>query len=261
MNATLAIGILDWIHPQRWLDNPWMFLVAGFQIWMLVDAIRREEWLWAFFIFIFPVLNAVLYFFLVYRASGSVTRTSGFEFPGAATRARIHELQEQIHHLDKAHHHSQLGDVYFRQGKLDEAEKCYRAALERDAEDRDTRAHFAQCLLRQGKVQEALPLLEAVCREDGNHDYGHSLMALAETYAALGRKSDAADMFRKVLELHTYARARVQLAELLAEAGEKGAALKEADEVIVDVNHAPSYQRSKDRIWVRRAKVLKSRLS
>ena len=56
----------------------------------------------------------------------------GFELPGAQSRKRIKELQAQIHHLDNAYHHFQLGDVYFQRGKLAEAEKCYRAALERD---------------------------------------------------------------------------------------------------------------------------------
>ncbi len=100
-----------------------------------VDAIRRREWLWAVFIALFSGFSAVLYFFLVYRAAPSATQ--GFELPGAHHRRRIKELEAQIHHLDKAHHHSQLGDIYFQQGKLAKAEACYRAALERDAQDLD----------------------------------------------------------------------------------------------------------------------------
>ena len=75
----------------------------------------------------------MLYFFLVYRAAAP-SATRGFELPGAQSRKRIKELQAQIHHLDNAYHHFQLGDVYFQRGKLAEAEKCYRAALERDAD-------------------------------------------------------------------------------------------------------------------------------
>jgi tetratricopeptide (TPR) repeat protein len=75
--------------------------------------------------------------------------TRGFELPGKHSRQRIKQLQAQIHHLDKAHHHSQLGDIYFQQGKLAKAEASYRAAMERDPQDLDTRAHFGQCLLRQ----------------------------------------------------------------------------------------------------------------
>ena len=46
------------------------------------------------------------------------------------------------------------------------------------------------CLGRQGKPQEALPLLAAVCAKNPKHDYGYTLMSFAETQAAIGdRKS------------------------------------------------------------------------
>src|SRR5262249_62049604 len=145
---------------------------------MLYDAVRRGEWIWVLVLLIFPVFGALWYYFYVYRAAPSATR--GFELPGAFDRRRIKQLQAQIHHLDKAHHHSQLGDIYFQQGKLEMAESCYRAALERDAVDIDTRAHLGQCLLRQKRPAEARALLEGVISENPNHDYGYSLMATAE---------------------------------------------------------------------------------
>src|SRR5437762_8461375 len=207
--ASLLSDLANW---EFLLTNPAFLLMTAFQVWMFVDAVRREEWFWALFIFIGFGLSALLYFFLVYRAAPSATR--GFELPGAYDRRRIKELQAQIHHLDKAHHHSQLGDIYFQRGKLDPAEACYRAALERDHEDIDTRSHLGQCLLRKKKLAEARPLLEKVCAENPKHDYGYSLMALAETQAALGEMDAAIATWKRVLEDHSYARARVQLAEL-----------------------------------------------
>src|SRR5437762_6656370 len=207
--ASLISDLANW---QFLLTNPAFLLMTAFQVWMFVDAVRREEWIWAVFIFIGFGVSALLYFFLVYRAAPSATR--GFELPGAYDRRRIRELQAQIHHLDKAHHHSQLGDIYFQRGKLDQAEACYRAALERDAEDIDTRSHLGQCLLRKKKPEEARPLLKKVCVENPKHDYGYSLMALAETQAAAGEMDAAIATWKRVLEDHSYARARVQLAEL-----------------------------------------------
>src|SRR2546429_4270072 len=184
--ASLISDLANW---QFVLTNPVFLLMTAFQVWMLVDAVRREEWIWAVFIFIGFGLSALLYFFLVYRAAPSATR--GFELPGAHSRRRIKELEAQIHHLDKAHHYSQLGDIYFQQGKLEKAEACCRSAMERDPEDIDTRAHLGQCLLRQKRAAEARPLLEGVVAENAKHDYGYTLMALAEDLAALG-EADAA---------------------------------------------------------------------
>ncbi|HOK76539.1 MAG TPA: tetratricopeptide repeat protein [Verrucomicrobiota bacterium] len=240
-------------------SSPLWLLFAAFAIWMFVDAIRRREWLWAIFIFIFPILNAVLYFFLVYRVSaGPALR--GFELPGAHDRRRIKELEDQIHHLDKSHHHRELGDIYFHQGKLAKAEACYRAALERDPDDPDTLAHYGQCLLRQQRTTEALPYLERVCASQPDHDYGHSLMALAEAYAAVGRTDDAIRTFQRVLEQHSYARARVQLAELYAKTGQPDLARAELKELISDDSHAPDFQRKRDRAWMRRARQILDRL-
>lgn len=250
----IALLINDLLNFEYWFHRPWILVVIGLQVWMLVDAIRREEWIWAVLIFCFSVFTAIFYYFLVYRNSPTASR--GFEFPGAGNRRRIKELEAQIHHLDKAHHHYQLGDVYFGMGKFAKAEACYRAALEREADDIDTRAHLGQCLLRQGRAEEARPLLEQVCKEDHRHDHGYSLMGLAETQAAQLETDLAITTWRRVLEDHAYARARVQLAELLAARNENTAAIAEAREVLSDDAHAPTFQRKRDKVWIKRAKKL-----
>lgn len=240
------------------LTSPVTLALTVFQIWMLIDAIRQREWFWALWIFFGWGLGAMWYYFYVYRASSSGAR--GFELPGAQNRKRIKELQAQIHHLDKAHHHSQLGDIYFQQGKLDKAEACYRAAMERDSQDIDTRSHLGQCLLRQKRPGEARPLLESVVRQDPRHDYGYSLMALAETLTAMGETDAAICTWLRVTADHSYPRAKVQLAELYAAQGKSDLARNEIQEVIVESIHAPGFQRRRDRVWVRRANRLRRKL-
>jgi hypothetical protein len=244
--------------PAFLLTNPVVLLGAGFQLWMFVHAVQRREWVWAAFIGIFSLLTAVLYFFFVYRQEPSSLR--GFELPGAQDRRRIKALQGQIHHLDKAHHHLQLGDIYFSQGRLKEAEKSYRSALEREPQDRDAIAHLGQCLLRAKRAPEALPLLHQVCGAEPKHDYGHTLMALAEAFTAVDRRKDAIQVWRKVLVHYQYDRARVQLAELLQEAGEIAEATKLVESVVEDADHGTPFERRRNKIWVRRAKALRRRL-
>jgi hypothetical protein len=255
MFASLLNNIGEWHYL---LTSPFWLAVTIFQIWMFIDAIRQREWIWALFIFIGWGLSALLYYFMVYRAAPSAT--SGFELPGAHDRRRIKELQAQIHHLDKAHHHSQLGDIYFQHGKLDKAEACYRAALERDPQDIDTRAHLGQCLLRAKRPAEARPLLEGVMNEKPDHDYGHTMMALAETLTALGERDNALLYWQHITEHHSYPRAKVQLAELYLAQNQPGLAQKELQDVVTDDAHAPAFQRRRDRVWVRRAKSLMGRL-
>lgn len=251
MFASLLNLFADWSFL---LLNPVWLAMTVFQIWMLVHALRSREWLWAFFIFIGSGLGAILYFIYAYRDAGSAA--TGFELPGAQNRERIKQLQAKIHHLDNAYHHFQLGDVYFQKGKFAEAEKCYRAALERDGNDIDTRAHLGQCLLRLKRPAEARPLLDAVCRENHKHDYGYSLMAYAETLTALNETEAAFDIWKHVVENHSYPRAKVQFAELCLAKKQTDLARAQLNDVIKDDTHAPGYQRRRDRVWVQRAKSL-----
>ncbi len=249
-------SVLDFFaNPGVYFSNPVILLILAFQVWMLVDAIRRQEWIWAVCILLFSIISAMIYYFLVYRASKPVEAPS-FELPGAAHRQRIKELQSQIHHLDKAHHHSQLADIYFAQGKLADAEKEYVAALERDENDLETLAHYGQALLRLKRPQEARSVLEKVTRLEPDHEYGQTMMTYAETLAHLGEKEAAITAWRKVLERHSYAQAKVQLAELLIEKGEAETARRDLQEVVSDAGHGPAFQRSREKPWVKRAQTI-----
>ncbi len=240
------------------LHSPIALAIAVFEIWMLVDSLRRREWIWAVIMLVFPGISAVFYFFMVYRAAPSAT--SGFELPGSHDRRRIKELKAQIHHLDKAYHYYQLGDIYFQKGNLTEAERCYRAAMEREPDDIDTRAHLGQCLLRDKKPAEARPLLSAVVAQNPKHDYYYSMMALAETLTALGETDAALEYWKQVTAAHTYPRAKVQLAELYLKKNQPELARTQLKEVLADDVHAPPLQRRRDRVWVRRAKGLLRRI-
>jgi len=255
----MVASILDFLNIGYLLFSSPVFLAIGiFQIWMFIDAVRRREFVWAAFIFIGFGFAALWYYLYVYRSSTS--GMSGFELPGSVDRRRIKELQAKIHHLDKPHHYSQLGDIYFQQGKLVKAEECYRAAMERDPQDIDTRAHLGQCLLRAKRPAEARPLLEGVVAENPKHDWGYSQMGLAETLMALGETDGSFKIWKQVTEYHSYPRAKVQLAEIYLARNQPELALPELRDVVSDDVHAPTFQRRRDRVWVSRAKSLLGKL-
>ncbi len=238
-----------------WGGSIFAIVAFLFTAWMFVAAIRNGDYIWAVFIFFFSGFSALLYFFLVYRESGGGNPMAGFELPGAADRRKIKQLQADIHHLDKPHHHLQLADIYFSQGKLDLAAEEYRAAYDRDPNDDDIRAHYGNCLSRQGKPQEALPLLAAVCAKNPRHDYGYTLMSYAETQAATDKIDEAIATWRQVLAMYGYPRARVQFADLLLKRKEYAEARKVLEEVIHDAPFATKFERKREAIWFNRAKA------
>jgi hypothetical protein len=246
-------------NPAIIFSSPLFWIFLPFQIWMFVDAIRRREWIWAVFIFFFSILSALFYWLIVYRQEGPAGgrgASRGFELPGAANRRRIKELEARIHNLDHARDHFDLADVYYGQGKFEKAEASYRAALQRDGDDVDTRAHLGQCLLRLGRPAEARPLLESALANDPKHDYGQTRMALAEALTALGDQAAASREWEAVLASHGYARAKVQFAELVLAQGNRERAQRELQEVIADDAHAPKFERNREKVWVRRAHSL-----
>jgi len=253
------------------LTNPWVvfsepvfWIFLPFQLWMFIDAVRRREWIWAIFIFFFSVLSALFYWLMVYRqegpaSGGGVGGGAGWEWPGSKTRRRIKELKGRIYNLDHARDHLDLADIYLEQGKLTLAEESYRAALQRDAEDLEAQAHLGLCLLRKQRPAEARPLLESVLRSDPKHDYGQTRMALAEALTAVGESDAAIREWEQVLVSHSYARAKVQFAELLQKRGDLSRARQELQEVVNDDAHAPRFDRQREKVWVRRAKWLLSK--
>jgi hypothetical protein len=255
MFAALTTTLENW---PLLLANPVSLVITVFQIWMFVHALRNREWIWAAFIFIGWGISALWYYLMVYRATAS--SVSGFELPGAGSRKRIRELQSQIHHIDNAVHHFELGDVYFQRGNLVEAEKCYRAALEREPKDIDARAHLGQCLVRLKRPAEARPILEGVMNEKPDHDYGYTMMALAEALGALSETDNAILYWQHITQNHSYPRAKVQLAELYVAQSQPDKARAELKDVLSDDIHAPAFQRRRDRVWIRRAKSLMRRM-
>ena len=86
------------------------------------------------------------------------------------------------------------------------------------------------------------------------------MMAYAETLTKLGQKDEALAAWKKVLEHHSYARARVQLARLYLDRNERDLARKELTDFLADEAYGASFQKKLDRPWVRQAKAVLKQL-
>jgi hypothetical protein len=88
------------------------------------------------------------------------------------------------------------------------------------------------------------------------HDYGYTMMALAEALTALGEADNAILYFQHITQNHSYPRAKVQLAELYIAKNQLDAARAQLKDVLSDDAYAPTFQRRRDRVWINRAKGL-----
>lgn len=77
---------------------------------------------------------------------------------------------------------------------------------------------------------------------------------------ALGQNGAAIQVWERVLQNYSYARARVQLAELLIGNNQIDGAREQLNEVIDTDAHAPAFDRKRNRVWLRRAKKLRAKI-
>jgi len=84
------------------------------------------------------IVRRALYFFVLRTSAPAI---AGLTARRAQTQ-RIKELQAQDISPRQGASSFAARDIYFQQGKLEKAEASYRAALERDPQVVDTRAHW-----------------------------------------------------------------------------------------------------------------------
>jgi tetratricopeptide (TPR) repeat protein len=90
---------------------------------------------------------------------------------------------------DVAEAQGALGVIYFKQGRLDEAEKALRAELARSAGDVQSRLNLAQVLESSQRPEEALPLLRDVL--EARPDFADARYLLGKILLAQGATAEA----------------------------------------------------------------------
>lgn len=229
-------------------------LTLGFQIWMIVDCVRNgNDLYWIWIILIFGPIGALIYFFsFVYGGSGIERSFSKRRMH----RQHIEELQQKIHHLDKADHYAELGDVYRQQQKWSLAQQAYESALERDLAMFDAQAHLGYVLLAQNRAVEAWKFLGPAYQQKPQFDKGDLLWHCARCQAALGQLSSARELYERFLTSHSYLQAQVEYAEVLERLGDKPACIAALKQAIADGQNAPRFIRRTNRPWLLKARRL-----
>ena len=71
-----------------------------------------------------------------------------------------------------------------------------------------------------------------------------------------GNFTDAGNLYEYFLRKHSYTEVQLEYAQVLLQSGQGGEGRKALEELIRDAEHAPKFQRQRDRRWVREAKRL-----
>lgn len=251
------------------LQNLFQLAFLLFQVWMFIDALRRGEIIWALFIGLFLLwnrggvgLSAFLYFFLVYRQNPQpILPKMEISIPALDQKRRIAALEAQIEAMDKPHHHAELAQIYLERGKLPQAEQAFKKAIEGDPDDLDFQAQFGICLSQQERPEEAEAQLRKVVAQEPDHGFGQTQMLLANCLQQQKKFEEATEAWEAVLKQHSYAEARVKLAQLKLQLNAPDRAKALLGAVISDNELAPDYQRKQEREWVNQARATLKKLA
>jgi hypothetical protein len=281
ITTTAPLPVLAWKHfeadrqsfqEETPLDAIPSFLSLGFgcfgflpvvlTVVALIDAIRvRADWYWFVIILAFPPIGPIAYFVVV-RSPLLGARNAAMMSPASArrlqARRRLRELEVQLSHWRGPAMLAEAGEELLVLGKPQEAEKLLRESQESGGAIEDVNFPLAQALEMQGRWDEAVPLLGALCKAEPDSRLGQGPLHLARSLDESGRKDEAEDVLRKVLGRRTVIEAQVRLARILFAKGEKEAAGKLLAEILNDAKLLPRYLQREHRPWLRAAARLKS---
>lgn len=226
-------------------------LGIAFQVWMVVDCIKRKEsFFWIAVILLFGPIGAIVYLVGVKLAGVKVQAKLNFKPKGAARNAEIDRLEELVKLHGKAFHHKELGLKYLYAGDLGNAELQLSQAVEKDEELLDAHYALSKSLYGQGKYIESAHALEVLTAKDKKYDYGNALLGLAESYRMAGMEDKAMEAYKAVVASYSFFKAYHEYAMLLKKAGRLEEALKMMENINTNAEALPEYKYQKEKIWI-----------
>ena len=218
---------------------------------------KRPDTFWLWIIIIGGFIGALAYFLIEGAPDfGSLRRS----FKGPARRRRIRMLRAMVLDNPSAGNFEELGELLLEQKRYAEAVDAYDRALAAQSDSIDPVYRRALALFACGESERAARDLAHVLSVDPRYDYSNAACLYARTLALTGRTEEALAAFERLLETSHAAPILYEAAALYADHGRAADARAIVERLIAREITMPSYQKRRDRAWLRKAKALRRRL-
>ena len=229
-----------------------IYLVIGaFQVWMLVDAIRRRSpFLWKLLIFLIP-LAAILYFFFVKLPELTGRRPAPLPMPAGPTLEEIAERARQTpSELNKLAFADKLAEL----SRFPEAIGRYRDVLRVNRDSKEALHGLARALLSLGRPLEAIEELATLMElQPEFRDYAAAL-DYAEALWQAGKHEDTIGLLTGLVSVTKRIPHRLALAHYSKERGDSITARNELDLALSEFASLPEAMRKREQRWADRAR-------
>jgi len=226
-------------------------VIGAFQLWMLVDAVRRRSpFYWNLLIFLLP-LAAIFYFFLVKLPELTGRKPAPALAPAGPTLEDLSELARQTpSELNKLSYADKLAEAQ----RFSEAVGRYRDVLRTNRESKEALHGLARALLNLGRPSEAIEELATLMElQPEFRDYSAAL-DYAEALWQAGKQEDTIGLLTGLVSVTKRINHRVALAHYSKERGDSITARNELDLALSEFDSLPESQRKREQRWADRAR-------
>jgi len=247
---------------QGALHAPFIGHLFGYGFIFQVAAVihwsrKRPEAFWLWIIIIGGIIGALAYFLIEGLPDvRSVQRT----LRGPARRKRIRTLRALVMQNPSAGNYEELGELLLEEKRYRDAKDAFDRALavRTDSIDPFYRRGIAEFELRDDEA--AVADLRRVTAADPKYDFSRASCLLGRSLARLGRTEEAMAVFDRIAQSATGAEPLVFAAQFFADNARPAEALEIAREIATRDATMPSYQKRRDRAWLRKARTLERSL-
>lgn len=146
--------------------------------------------------------------------------------------------------------------VLIRQGKYQEAIKLLEEVLVREGSSvpHEVRFDIAAAYKAIERYRDARDQLSMIVGDDPQFRTGQAFLELADCHYQMNENKKAMDMFRQLLKYIRFPEARYKYAVLLDNEGETSAAVEQMNLLISEIDNAPDFHRHNNRKYAKLAK-------
>ncbi len=229
--------------------------------WAIVDSLRGErDYLWVVLLAFLPPLGVPLYglnFLVLGDERNGLTAVKRRH----AAEKRIRELRAAIAEHPILGQREELARALFDLGRYEEALAELKHLLDYDPEDPRVQYLTAQALERTGRTDAALAHYDYILEEAPSFGSWRAAIDYSSLLYQQGDLDKARAVLKRVHREYAIPEVSYRLAHVLADQDDGNAAAQLLDELIRSFEESPTFNLSRDRPWIQRARQLRARLA
>ncbi len=237
-------------------DNKYFYIITillqGICVYHCVRRGRQNTWIWL--IVFLPVIGCLIYFFTEIITGREVQKMQSGVGTVFNPGGRIKRLEENIKFSDAFENKVALADAYLDAGQTKKAIELYEWSLQGNFEENEyVLSQLIIAYSRVNRFEEIIPLAKKIYkRPQFARSKAHIVYAMALEYT--GNSEQAEAEFKTMKARFSNFESRYQYGLFLLRAGRREEARQLFMQMVDEVSHLSSQERSYNRAWIAQAK-------